>query len=1011
MFTHLGHVLWRTPLYPYSTLTVGEEHATINDLIEHISEDPIFLESIYWSSKSLYRSILKAKCDNNKVASYESLRKTIHKYLIRSASRCTPYGIHAGCSLSQVQEKGGVCTGEKEIQRKRRVQIDITFLQIIVGKLEQDAIISPHLHYYRNDSIYRFGEYYRFGENDGVLAELKRNHLLDKIYAYPINTVFTRRDLSEWIGDHIDLQEHDALITDLLGTGFIHLEASRSYSVGISFLSEILNALVVVAGEYCLRYLMILRKAESLISQLNGAPLGMLPLSDLDELDRMLGALDISVTGINIFHVDLLQTVPTVQKINENQIKQISDAIEALGRFSAAVSPSEVELTNFKRLFLERYELKEMPLCEVLDAAYGIGFPCEDSIGLNMYNELTQDLLPPKPAFKNFSKIPLSTAGNWLKQKLLELDFDSRLQEIKLQEATISPLKNNAENLSNQFCVLGSVLPSGEIFLNSIGGANGVGLISRFAYMSDAIKDFTHHISNQEQSNSQDVIFAEVVHTPGGRIANVARPSGIYPFEIPVFSSGLKSHDKQISVTDLMVSVTNNEIVLRSKKLKMRIIPRILNAYNHTLSNVGIYRFLAAIQHQGIIGLELNWSYLIQGRRIIPRISFNNVVLQRAAWQWTLIDMETIRNSKNPITMLRRFLTRWKVPQLIVLEQGDNELFIDTNQEAYLELLWQEMHKMKKGRLIEWLYGKPDSMSHINQFVLPLKKVVPSTINTSTRYEYKNQRQRVFIPASEWLYFKIYCNAYHSDRILQRITHVLRNFVADEQLSQFFFIRYSDPHYHIRLRLKLSRANLKSNLSHVMSLLKGEFDQLKTERYLWKIQIDSYERELERYDESTIENVEYIFFADSKLILKLLEQDSFAEDNRWRLFMAMKSLDKWLDLYEMDIHQRIDYCGVMSNAFGDEFGAVVSSNLDKKYREFNREVSKFMTDDRCESIFDTWSAELDQIPLQKNDLPSLLHMNFNRWFSNEQRLMEYMVYLFCWKYYRTQHKLAEQHGH
>ena len=42
---------------------------------------------------------------------------------------------------------------------------------------------------------------------------------------------------------------------------------------------------------------------------------------------------------------------------------------------------------------------------------------------------------------------------------------------------------------------------------------------------------------------------------------------------------------------------------------------------------------------------------------------------------------------------------------------------------------------------------------------------------------------------------------------------------------------------------------------------------------------------------------------------------------------------------------------------------------------------------------------LKKIKLKIDNLSSYIHMSINRWFASEQRLMEYMAYHFCRKYY------------
>lgn len=75
---------------------------------------------------------------------------------------------------------------------------------------------------------------------------------------------------------------------------------------------------------------------------------------------------------------------------------------------------------------------------------------------------------------------------------------------------------------------------------------------------------------------------------------------------------------------------------------------------------------------------------------------------------------------------------------------------------------------------------------------------------------------RIFIPGSEWLYFKIYTGTKTGDDILKNEVY---DFVHDLRrkniIDQWFFVRYNDPDFHLRLRLHI---NNTCNLNYVFEL-------------------------------------------------------------------------------------------------------------------------------------------------------------------------------------------------
>jgi len=76
---------------------------------------------------------------------------------------------------------------------------------------------------------------------------------------------------------------------------------------------------------------------------------------------------------------------------------------------------------------------------------------------------------------------------------------------------------------------------------------------------------------------------------------------------------------------------------------------------------------------------------------------------------------------------------------------------------------------------------------------------------------------RTFIPGSEWIYFKIYTGTKTADAILKNelygfVSEMLKNKVIDK----WFFIRYNDPDFHIRLRIHLKEKRFLLRFQHFL---------------------------------------------------------------------------------------------------------------------------------------------------------------------------------------------------
>src|SRR5947209_14135137 len=105
--------------------------------------------------------------------------------------------------------------------------------------------------------------------------------------------------------------------------------------------------------------------------------------------------------------------------------------------------------------------------------------------------------------------------------------------------------------------------------------------------------------------------------------------------------------------------------------------------------------------------------------------------------------------------------------------------------------------------------------------------------------------QRSFLPGSEWLFAKIYGSPSHLDRfLLESIKPLVEDVLARGEADSWFFIRYGDPQWHVRLRFHGSPKILSAQvLPRLWEAVNAEVAQEKIVR----MQFDTYEREIERY--------------------------------------------------------------------------------------------------------------------------------------------------------------------
>lgn len=281
-----------------------------------------------------------------------------------------------------------------------------------------------------------------------------------------------------------------------------------------------------------------------------------------------------------------------------------------------------------------------------------------------------------------------------------------------------------------------------------------------------------------------------------------------------------------------------------------------------------------------------------------------------------------------------------------------------------------------------------------------------------------NMLERRFTPGSNWLYCKIYMGSSLSDKILEKEINRVVLTTIHEHVDLFFFIRYSDPDYHLRLRFKL---NSPDRVGNVVMTIHNTLKHLIVSGHIRKIQYDTYEREIERYGMETIEDSEHLFFNNSMACLELFKiLNKTTIDNR--VFVATKMIKSILDCFCFDSQVQVEVIDYLSTSFKKEFGIQKhSKQINRLYRQWRSELTHFMngtsTDSLlldCDSIINKMGSLdkpficsiMKKVPLHRQIelVYSYVHMMMNRLFVSRQRMMELIVYECLYKYYKSENQ-------
>ncbi len=281
----------------------------------------------------------------------------------------------------------------------------------------------------------------------------------------------------------------------------------------------------------------------------------------------------------------------------------------------------------------------------------------------------------------------------------------------------------------------------------------------------------------------------------------------------------------------------------------------------------------------------------------------------------------------------------------------------------------------------------------------------------------KKNIQRTYIPGSEWIYFKLYTGSSSADKILIHvIPRIISKLEANNQIVKWFFIRYQDPDFHLRIRFLVRNP---SELGEVMVLFNTYLHPYIQDNIIWKMQIDTYKRELERYKAHLIEPTESLFHLDSSSmvsILKILDKTP-GENLRWMI--SMKMIDDMLNNFRYTLPRKQQLLERMDHSFKSEFGynEFNGKQLNQMYRQYSKNMSAVIEEKDpslllCYRLLYKRSVALQKTVNEiitadkKNEsdylIPNYIHMTMNRMFRSRNRIYELIIYNFLNRYYRSQ---------
>ena len=988
--------VFRTPLLPLSELVRTEE-----ELLARYKA-PLLRDALQIASEDLYGQLIRLEAGEVTAGKKrDKVLVSLYKYYTRMCTRCTPFGFFSGTNVGDFGERTSIRFSGEFTAHTR---LDMDYLCNLYEEIIKQPFVKKGLIYLPNNTLYKAFGQWRYVEYR-IIGDMVRQHNLVSIDDTEI--------LSMVIGACAN------------GLGFNQIvnlikELGIDVQLGEEYVHQLIDDQVLTSNIYpnltgeiyqASLFSELARIDPTRFGNLSGhldkvLGNGMPPLVKSKVAGELLSEFNVPGRSNRLLQTDMLKK-PKECYINAN-VRDIVQEVVQLSSYLMIQQYDVKRLENFKRAFAERYEGAFVPLTQVLDPDLGIGYKNAISSG-----QSSSDLNAVERQIQAFK------LGIFLKA------MRSGTGTVEITKEQFTQFKDRqAKRMPNSYYALVSLMEdkAGEttIRFENAGGPSSVNLIARFGFMDPAVQELCVQQAAEDQAGYPGAIVAEIVHFPQGRIGNVLLRPHFRDYEITYLGSSSLPPERQIRVSDLYIGPKGDRLVLFSKKHNKEVMPRLSTAHNFHFDSLPIYQFLCDLQSQNAIqGVFWSWDELTN-QEMLPRVTYKNVVLSLARW-----NVNTARFSNETADGTESLFERLKelqLPMRFRVCQADNDLYIDMDTRLGRMTFLRLCSKNTSLVVEEFIYDQDNTTGgYTNEVIIPYTEKPTVSISSPDGLILDQPAGWTLSPFSRCVFFKLYTGKKYAEKLL---SEVIPRMVADikkkDILSKWFFIRYSDPKHHLRLRFFVRKNGDRELL---LSTVNKYLRKYIAADIIWDLQIATYRRELDRYGEDTMTDSETWFCYDSEMVLQLLPLMKKLNDME-RNALVLYYMDSLLAQFGLDTRGKLRFTQAQSTLYNTEFNIQANkafrTRMNDEFRVLYRliktifedggenraaaaakklmERQAVITDDLVKNI----KAKIGGSETRLGQIAgSFIHMHVNRLFSEDQRHKEMVLFYWLAKYYGT----------
>jgi thiopeptide-type bacteriocin biosynthesis protein len=970
--------------------------------------DPALQEAIWLASASLLERLrqwnwLVVDDDDGK------LLAAFDRYYNRMCFRPTPFGGFSTFSFASLgRDMGDPPFSSARLQQAAPRRVFTLDAELAFQLQQRAASLAPTgLHYAVNASLYRRGDRFRFvdwrqgkhGTRSYTASEAQWSEelaqVLQEVGRGPLSHAMLRSALGR-VAD-CTAAEADELIAELYDCKVL-VDAPGISFFGADACATLCAALPPVAELEPLR-----QQLRAELARLAAWPTQQaIPLQHYQDANvRLKQLFPHEMATTSCVQLDAFRALPT-PRLDDSVLRPLVQGVgELFGRFGYRNNG----LDRFTEQFVARYEHEFVPLVEVLDD--------EALLGQFDFNHQLSD--------------KLGALDRILMEKMIAAGATGAPIRLRYQDIAKVPIHERAQSTPDLFVLAERIAAeqdggAARFAVHTVMTGSSIGWLGRFAHGEAAVQETLRGVAQQVMARDRQLLHVEVAYMPAARMGNVMRRPLVWDHVVDLIEP--TPHAGALPVSDLWLGKGRDGLELWSKSLNRPVMPHVTSAHNPKhFGNTSLYKFLRAYAMHNSWQCRLMPGPGLLHLDALPRVEYEGIVISPAGW--------TIAASE--AGNLPQLLIARKVPRWVKLTDGDHSLVLDTHNAHDLAQLRRALKAGGAVFLQEYLAPAPDpdlpDAQSNHELLLPVHQASAPMHRRQWRkdfaavaaYHLQPGFSRQLAPA-DMVYLKLYMAPHACDAFLEQAAGLLG--VEGElalMVRSWFFIRYADPHHHIRLRL----ACAPQHYGRVMEALQAWLAPELASRRLDGYQFDQYRPEYGRYGGPQVTRLsEQLFWHDSMLCCASLHLRESHASTFLPLYALVHAVDRLLADAGCDYLESHAIVSAMASGFAAEFGVDKKARaaLAAAYRKESQRIGQILAGDNDGGKL-PWLEVLDQSwhsqrrarralfrqcreQLQRHDeawsvtefLRSHVHMSCNR-MVNDSRPWELRAYQFLTKAY------------